>query len=55
MAKLSISNVFELLKSLGKDLLAIFDFTFGNLWRTIEDFIGNIGNKLIETLNKAFR
>lgn len=53
--KFSLLTVFELVKSLGKDILSIFDFVFGNLWRNTQDLIANIGNKLIEVLNSAFQ
>lgn len=54
-AKFSIQTIFGLVKSLGTDILAIFDFLFGNLWRNTQDLIANIGNKLIDVLNSAFQ
>lgn len=54
-AKFSIQTIFGLVKSLGTDILAIFDFVFGNLWRNTQDLVANIGNKLIEVLNGAFQ
>lgn len=54
-AKFSIQTIFGLVKSLGTDILAIFDFLFGNLWRNTQDLLANIGNKLIDVLNSAFQ
>lgn len=53
--KFSLQATFELVKSLGKDILSIFDFLFGNLWRNTQDLLANIGNKLIDVLNTAFQ
>ena len=47
--------IFEWVKYLGKDILSIFDFLFGNLWRKTQDLLANIGNKLIDVLNTAFQ
>ena len=53
--KLYLQIVFEWVKYLGKDILSIFDFLFGNLWRKTQDLLANIGNKLIDVLNTAFQ
>lgn len=53
--KASLKTSLELIKGLFSDLLVLLDFVFGNTWRNLQDLLGKLGNKLIETLNTAFQ
>ena len=53
--KAALTTTFELIRGLFDDILTLLDFVFGNTWRNLQDLLGKLGNKLIETLNKAFQ
>ena len=53
--KASLTATFELIRGLFDDILTLLDFVFGNTWRNLQDLLGKLGNKLIDTLNTAFQ
>lgn len=53
--KASLTTTFELIRGLFDDILTLLDFVFGNTWRNLQDLLGKLGNKLIDTLNTAFQ
>ena len=53
--KAALTTTFELIRGLFDDILTLLDFVFGNTWRNLQDLLGKLGNKLIETLNTAFQ
>lgn len=54
-AKFSITSIWELIKFLFDDLLALGDLTIGNLVRVINNKIMGVGNTIIETINTALQ
>lgn len=54
-AKFSITSIWELIKFLFDDLLALGDLTIGNLVRIINNKIMGVGNTIIETINTALQ
>lgn len=53
--KASLTATFELIRGLFDDILTLLDFVFGNTWRNLQDLLGKLGNKLVDTLNTAFQ
>ena len=53
--KSALATVFELIRGLFDDILTLLDFAIGNIWRNLQDLLGNLGNSLIETINVAFQ
>lgn len=53
--KSALATVFELIRGLFDDILTLLDFAIGNIWRNLQDLLGNLGNSLIETINIAFQ
>lgn len=53
--KASLTATFELIRGLFEDILTLLDFVFGNTWRNLQDLLGRLGNKLVDTLNTAFQ
>lgn len=51
--KVWLSTVWEYVKAIFSDLAALADFTIGNIFRKINNSILEVGNKFIETINKA--
>lgn len=51
----SLKTTLELIRGLFDDILTFFDFALGNIWRNIQDLLGKLGNKLMDTLNSAFQ
>lgn len=53
--KLLIPTIFDLVKMLFDDILALGDFTIGNLLRIINNMLAKVGNTLIEVVNTALQ
>ena len=47
--------IIAILHLIVEDIITFLDYTFGNTFRKVQDFIGKIGNILIETINIAFQ
>ena len=42
-------------QTLVEDITVFIDYTLGNLWRSLQDLLGNLGNLIISTINISFQ
>ena len=53
--KVSITAVLNLFIMLWEDIAELVDYSLGNLWRKLQDFLGRLGNLIIATINISFQ
>lgn len=53
--KAVLRTAFDLVRGLFDDIQTLLDFVFGNTLRNIQDLLGKLGNRLLETLNTTFQ
>ena len=49
------SSFYHLFQALILDIINLLDFVIGNIWRSLQDLLGKLGNLIIETINIAFQ
>ena len=49
------SSLYHVLQALVLDIINLLDFVIGNIWRSLQDLLGKLGNLIIETINISFQ
>ena len=49
------STFYHLFQALILDIYNLLDFVIGNLWRSLQDLLGKLGNLIISTINISFQ
>ena len=53
--KAALTTIINLYVLLIEDMIALFDYLLGNIWRSLQDLLGKLGNLIITTINIAFQ